>query len=203
MIKNFSKDYRSALKDFLAGSGETALGKAYSLGRQALEEGMGMLDIVATHHQVLAVVIKNADKSPNSTQELIKQANAFLAECLSPFEMAQRGFRESIDALNSLNARLEDEVEKRTRAMRESEERYHTLTEISPDAITMTDLEGKIILCNQQSALMHGFPNPEEAVGCSTSDFIAPEDFPRVRKMGEKMLRENVIGNVEYTLINK
>src|SRR5688572_13259370 len=165
MIKNFPKDYSLALKGFLTGSGEAALGRAYSLGRRALEEGMGMLDIAAIHHQVLAALIKGAEESPADTRRIVKQAGSFLSECLSPFEMAQRGFRESIDSLNSLNARLETEVEKRTQAVRESEERYRTLIEISPDSITMTDLEGKIILCNLQSALTHGYSSPEEAVG--------------------------------------
>src|SRR5258707_10293946 len=117
---DLSKEYRSALKDFLAGDGEAALKQAYWLGRQALEREIGVLDIAACHHQALTPLLSRADASPQQRRMIIQQAGDFLAECLSPFEMAQRGFRESIAQLNSLNSRLESEVEKRTQALRES-----------------------------------------------------------------------------------
>ena len=202
MIKNLSKEYRSALKDFLQGGGETALENAYLLGRQALEQGIGILDIASTHHQVLATLFEKLT-GDTSHPQLAKQAGKFLAECLSPFEMAQRGFRESIASLNFLNNMLEDEVEKRTRAMRISEERYRTLIDISPDAITMTDLEGKVALCNHLSAQLHGYANPEELIGESTDAFVAPEDMPRVAGMSEQVLHDGGIGKAEYMLIAK
>src|SRR5258706_16308406 len=146
MIKDLSSEYKMALQEFLDGGGEAALKDAYSLGRQALDQGIGVLELASAHHQALIALPRKV--------RIIKQASEFLAECLSPFEMAQRGYRESIAALNFLNDMLEDEVEKRTHAMRVSEERYRSLIEISPDAITMTDLDGFVLLCNQQSAQM-------------------------------------------------
>ncbi len=202
MIKNLSKEYRAALKDFLAGGGEAALKDAYSLGRQALEQGIGVLDIAAVHHQALIVLLGSLDISSQRTR-LVKQTSKFLAECLSPFEMAQRGFRESIAALNFLNEMLEAEVEKRTQAMRATEERYHTLIEISPDAITLTDLDGKVILCNQQSAQLHGYSSSEELIGINMSNSVAPEDMPQIMEMAQKIIDEGIIGNLEYTLIRK
>ena len=37
--------YRSALQDYLAGQGETALQRAYELGRKAIAEEQGVLDM--------------------------------------------------------------------------------------------------------------------------------------------------------------
>ncbi|HET7144105.1 MAG TPA: ATP-binding protein [Anaerolineales bacterium] len=203
MAANLPKEYRSALKDFLRGGGERALKNAYMLGRRSLEQHIGVLDIVAAHHQALASLLSHSNESLPNNRKIIKQASDFLAECLSPFEMAQRGFQESIAALNSLNARLEDEVEKRTQEVRESEELYRTLIEISPDAITMTDLQGKVTLCNRQSALMHGYSDPDEAIGINAGEFVAPEDMLRMREVTLRVLHEGIIGEVEYSLIRK
>lgn len=200
MIKNLLKEYQSSLKDFLAGGGETSLESAYLLGRQALEQGIGVLDITGTHHQTLVTLLTSIDAATHESQ-IIKQAGKFLAECLSPFEMAQRGFRDSIDALKSLNEELEDRVEERTQAVRVSEERYRTLIEISPDAITMTDLQGDVILCNQQSAHLHGYSTSEQAIGIDAGEFVAPEDMPRMREMAQRVIDEGSIGELEYTLV--
>lgn len=202
MIKNLSKEYQSALKDFLAGGGETSLESAYMLGRQALEQSIGVLDIAAAHHKALIALLDRPEASTHETR-IIKQASKFLAECLSPFEMAQRGFRESIAALNFLNEMLEDQVEKRTQAMRASEELYRTLIEISPDAITMTDMSGKVILCNQQSAQLHGYAGTDRLVGIHLGGHVAPEDMSRIREMTQKIVHEGIIGNMEFTLIRK
>jgi PAS domain S-box-containing protein len=172
------------------------------LGRQALEQGIGVLDIAAVHHQVLLKLLDRPEAETQKTQ-VINQASKFLAECLSPFEMAQRGFRESIAALNFLNEMLEEQVDKRTQAMRVSEERYRTLIEISPDAIMLTDLQWKMILCNQQCAHLHGYSSSEELIGIDMGGFIAPEDMQRARETSQQVIYEGIIGNLEYTLIAK
>lgn len=201
MIKNLSKEYRSALNDFLANGSETILESAYLLGRQALEQGIGVLDIVTVHHQALMALLRRPEESSTYKTRTINRARKFLVESLSPFEMAQRGFRESIAALNALNARLEDEVEQRTQAARLSEERYRTLIEVSPDAITMTDFDGNVLLCNLQAAQLHGYSNSDEFLGKNTTGSVAPEDMPNIMQMVENILRDGIIGNVEYTLI--
>lgn len=202
MIKNLAKEYQATLKAFLSGGGETALGKAYMLGRQALEQGIGVLDITTVHHQSLITLLDR----PNATAsniDIIKQASKLLAECLSPFEMAQRGFRDSIAALNSMNNMLEDQVAKRTQALREKEELYRTLIEISPDAITMTDLHGNVVVCNKQSAHLHGYTSSDELVGAFLGNFVAPEDLPHINEVAETVIQEGVIGDLEYTMIQK
>ncbi len=93
-VINLQKEYRSALKDFLRGGGEKALKNAYMLGRQSFEQHLGVLDIVAVHHQALASLLSTSGELP-ANKKVVKQASDFLAECLSPFEMAQRGFQES------------------------------------------------------------------------------------------------------------
>jgi signal transduction histidine kinase len=108
--------YAEALRDHLAGGGEAALQRAYELGRQAITDGLGLLDLVALHHETLEEILK---ERPAAEQDLRvrKAAEAFLAESLSPFEMTHRGFREAVSALRRLNQVLEEEARRIAHAL--------------------------------------------------------------------------------------
>jgi len=90
-------------------------------------------------------------------------------------------------------------------ALRESEERYRSLVEASPDAITLTDLDTNIIMANQRAALLHGYQNVEEMLSSVTdaSDLIAPEDRQRAIANAQKTLETGSVRNIEYTLVRK
>ena len=88
-------------------------------------------------------------------------------------------------------------------ALRESEERYRTLVETSPDAITLLDLNLNIIMANRPALALYGYESPEEVVGQSALNFIPPEDRPRAVEDVRKMLETGSIGTLEYTLLRK
>lgn len=102
--EEFAPHYAAALEDYLAGAGEAALRKAYELGRQALEYESGVLVVADAHHNALQVILQH--KNSHEGAKIIKEAAAFFSECVSPFEMAQRGFQESIASLRDLNEAL-------------------------------------------------------------------------------------------------
>jgi len=52
-----------------------------------------------------------------------------------------------------------------TESLRDSEERYRTLVEASPDGIVATDLPGTIVMCNRRAAEIHGYAHAAELVG--------------------------------------
>ncbi len=58
-------------------------------------------------------------------------------------------------------------------AIKESENKYHTLFDSAADAIELLDPSGKIIDCNQAYNGMLGYAR-EEVVGGHTSDFLSP-----------------------------
>lgn len=60
-------------------------------------------------------------------------------------------------------------------ALRESEQLYRRLVETSPDSIVLADVNGQILMANQQAAVLHGYPDPAELVGLNVMD-IVPED---------------------------
>jgi PAS domain S-box-containing protein len=67
-------------------------------------------------------------------------------------------------------------------ALRESEIRYRTLAELSPDA-TLVNLEGRIAFANPAAARLLGAASPDELIGHAPLDLIVPEhrDFARER----------------------
>lgn len=117
--------YASALEAHLVQSGEPALHQAYELGRQALAEGLGVLDLTLLHHDVLARLLLDAGEF--SDEARLALAAEFLAECLSPFEMTLRGYREANARLGEANAELRKAHEAReathVRLLTEIEER--------------------------------------------------------------------------------
>lgn len=87
-------DYEDSLRAYLADAGEAALGRAYELGRAAVAEELGVIDLAAAHQAALLAV--RAD--PASPPDAVRLAGDFLLEALGAFEMVQRGYAEARDA---------------------------------------------------------------------------------------------------------
>src|SRR6267143_4761765 len=107
----FEEEYQSCLHEYVAGGGELALGRAYELGRRALTERKSLVELASLHHQAVLALIRDAE-SEKHRGELLRASAEFLAECLSPYEMAQRGFQDAVKALRQLNETLEEEIKR-------------------------------------------------------------------------------------------
>jgi PAS domain S-box-containing protein len=83
-------------------------------------------------------------------------------------------------------------------ALKESEERYRALVEISPDTIVLSDQEGKIIFTNQAGLELFGYSDVTEVVGKKIWEFIAPEDRSRAISRFSKMVENNEVAKTEY-----
>jgi signal transduction histidine kinase len=94
--------YDRALHQYLADHDELALLSGYEIGRTALADGLGVLDIASIHLQAVA-------NTPNGALEA---GNAFFMEVLSPFEMARRAFRDANATLRRVNEMLEAQAKR-------------------------------------------------------------------------------------------
>ena len=103
--------YRGALRDYLAHPDEALLERAYGLGRQALADGRGVLDMATTHSQALAAVMASAGGIEDGGR-VSDAFERFFVEALSPFEIAHRSFRDSNMVLHRLNDVLEDQAKR-------------------------------------------------------------------------------------------
>ncbi len=108
---SFEEEYVFFLREYAAGRGEDVLRSAYELGRRALTEGKSLVEIASLHHQALQGLIRE-EKDEKSRDDLLRTSSDFLAECLSPYEMAHRGFQDAVKALRQLNETLEEEIKR-------------------------------------------------------------------------------------------
>jgi light-regulated signal transduction histidine kinase (bacteriophytochrome) len=97
--QNLWGDYLTALQTHFGDRSETALSRAYEIGRRAIAEGLGLLEVAAMHDDALVAV-------GGGEPRLARAAADFFRELLSPFEMSFRGYREANDQLTTLNATL-------------------------------------------------------------------------------------------------
>ena len=111
-----AKRYTAGLQAYLTGGEEAALQYAYELGRDALNRGVGLLDMITLHHHALGTVLRSMPIA-QQTLEKTMSAELFLLESLSPFEMTHRGFRESNVLLHRLNQTLEEEYKRIAHAL--------------------------------------------------------------------------------------
>lgn len=116
-----SRQYGATLGRYLARQREELLQRAYELGRQALGQGLGVLDMARIHQQAIGSRLANG-LSGKPDARWSKAAEMFFMEALSPFEARHRGFREANarlqllnDALERSNADLREEVSQRER----------------------------------------------------------------------------------------
>ena len=104
-------EYAFLLREYAARSGEAALGRAYELGRRALTERKSLVEIASLHHQSLQGLLRE-EQDEKRRGDLLRASSDFLAECLSPYEMAHRGFQDAAKALRQLNETLEEEIKR-------------------------------------------------------------------------------------------
>jgi signal transduction histidine kinase len=104
--RSLVEEYTVQLATHLAQPSESVLLDAHELGRRALTEGAGVIDLVDIHrHALRAVVVSTA---PATSEGRLDMAAEFLAEILSPFEMMLRGYRETNSQLTTRNQELQE-----------------------------------------------------------------------------------------------
>ena len=92
-LNRLRDDYAAAFLGYLTGRDEGGLRAAYELGRRAMSDPLGLLNLVQVHHHVLVGSMRSA-RTPDEVEDVGQAAAAFLTEALAPFQMAQRGYLE-------------------------------------------------------------------------------------------------------------
>lgn len=109
-------NYPTSLGDYLNGAGESALQRAYEIGRRALETGTGLVAIADIHHGCLRTLVTQT-LANDERDRILRRAAQFFAECISPYEMTYGGFREANTALRHFNEVLEQEAKRISNAL--------------------------------------------------------------------------------------
>lgn len=143
-------------------------------GRRPTKESLAPLELFA-HQAALAI----------ESARLIQQLNE-----------AKKQLEEYAD-------HLEENVKQRTRNLKESEEKLRSIFAASPDAITATDLQEKIVETNDQAVRMHGYSSKKELIGKSVLTLIAAKEHRKAIENTKKTFEQGSIKNIEYTFVTK
>jgi PAS domain S-box-containing protein len=180
MIEPLLEQYTTALENYLANEGESALQQAYELGRRAIADGVGVLELASLHNHAMAALLADS-ADPARAGALAERAALFFNESLSPFEMMLSGYRET-------NARLQakmQELESAERALQQQNQelagahrlvdaerlRYRELFEFAPGGYLVTDLGGVIREANRAALDLLGAS--QQLIGESLARFFS------------------------------
>jgi hypothetical protein len=92
--ERFRDAYVAGLRGYLLVGGEGQLRIAYELGRRAVAQELGVLELADVHHEALGAALR-AERAGPEIERITRAAGDFFRESLAAFEMVQRGFREA------------------------------------------------------------------------------------------------------------
>lgn len=98
-------------------------------------------------------------------EEQIALQTADLSEANERLQRANEALAEQIAA--------QEEAAKR---LRESEALFRSIIAASPDGITITDVEGRVLMVSEKAVAMFGLDTAEQSYGLPVTDFLVPED---------------------------
>ena len=183
-----SKIYTAALQNYLTVKGEEALHLGYELGRKAIGEGLGILDVARIHQEAsVAALLPALALAQNQGQ--LQAVEDFLMEALSPFEAHQRGFRQANIALRELNEKLERRAAElaatnrelsheisRRKASEEMWKRYESIVNTSREFLTLIGADYRYEAVNDAYCRAHG-KSREQILNSTVADIWGAKSF--------------------------
>jgi diguanylate cyclase (GGDEF)-like protein/PAS domain S-box-containing protein len=153
--RNFAADYRSAFVDYLnGGDEETALQRAYELGRRAIGGEQTILGLIGIHYGLVRT-IKQQLRAGLPKGQTIRRSEAFLTQVMALYEMTHR---QTLD----LN-----------RSLRDSERRKAAILGSAFDSIITFDVDGRIIEFNPAAERMFGYLRTQ-VIGQDLVELLVP-----------------------------
>jgi signal transduction histidine kinase len=113
MNPDISTRYRQLLMNYLSSSDdEGLLHQTYELGREALRDGIGLLDLSNIHQDALKAELTDSPLSHDELKHRVFRAGRLLDEILSPYEVSRLGSQDATVALRRLYEVLEAEAKR-------------------------------------------------------------------------------------------
>jgi len=152
-MHKLARFYAVTLQKYLENEQEAVLEHAYELGRTAIAQELGVLDVARIHQEALGKML-GSPAGRGSDGRLLKSAETFLLQSLSACEATHRGFREMNVKLQERNRELEAEIGERRRAesaLQQSKKHYHRLfNEARAMQQSLRNLSNKILRTQEE-----------------------------------------------------
>ncbi|MGQ1787537.1 PAS domain-containing sensor histidine kinase [Saccharicrinis sp. GN24d3] len=89
------------------------------------------------------------------------------------------------------------------RALKESEQKFKTIIETSPDGIAITDLDGKVEFVTAKIVSMWGYDYEDEIIGRNALEFVDPSFHDKSVFFISEVIKGNLTGAAEYLMVRK
>ena len=132
---------------------------------------------------------------------MIEENHKRTAVLLTAMDVTDR--RSLEEQLERYSKQLEGLVIQRTKSLRESQEKLAAIIQASPESIIVTDLDGRIIDCNEATIGMHGYESRAELIGKDILSLIAQKDHEIASENAKRTLETGVIREIAYSCLKK
>ncbi|MDA8301683.1 MAG: SpoIIE family protein phosphatase [Actinomycetota bacterium] len=179
-MATFEEGYASVLGGHLRSPGEAGLDAAQDLGRRALREGLGVLEVVVTHEKVLAAAGFPREPVGERAGEEAHPALDFLLQALAPFDAPRLGFKEVREQLGFRHRQVEQ---------------LRALTEASFKMLSTFDPNDRLLLLEEAATLSLSGASVATAAGDQEEQELLAKLPPDAResfrgfKAGENFVR--------------
>ncbi len=169
-LEELKSNYRNILVDYIESGREAQLLEANSLGKKAQASGLGILDVAVAHTSVVSDIFTREDIPDRALTA--SRAREVLLECLAPFELSVRGFRDVIEEMKKA-----------------SEQDVMKIFASAQDGVVMMDSHARVIDFNPAVAAMFGCSVEEFrkwAMEEQGGDWMAAIDREALRQLAER-----------------
>ena len=133
-------DWHRAFGSWLEHDDDSAHAAARQLGRRALASGMPLADLLATVVGTVKPAARAAADNNGGETRVVEAAEAFMLECLAPYDRAMQDATEANRGLRSQNERMEEQVKRVAHEIHDSSAQFlasvhtelHRVTEMAP-----------------------------------------------------------------------
>ena len=172
-----------------------AIGLAEVVSRRAI----ATLETLSLITHDLPVRLKTSEDMIEWPESGIKETNQLVAN----FKEMAVSLAAQFEEIRKINESLETRIEERTRKLKESERRYRSVIEASPDNIVITDMKGRILMVSAAGMAMFGYDREEEGLGHLFTEFIALEDRDRALSNATHRFQGVTLAPLEYRGLRK
>jgi len=111
--------------------------------------------------------------------------------------------KENAKRLKEYSEKMVVLVDEKAREIKESKEKLEKIFDSSPDAIVVTDLNGKLIEVNEAAVQLYGCSSKAELIDKSAFELIARKEQQKLSLLIETILKDGAVNNAEYVFLTE